>query len=109
MDQCPRGAGGELYLDVKDAFYNVENRPLIVGGRYGLVSYDTTPAQIISVFNNLALPEPKNNFTIGIVDDVTFTSASVEEIALAAPVCFSRLRSWRTALWELTKLGKDYR
>lgn len=78
------GAGGEpLYLDVKDAFYNVENRPLIVGGRYGLGSYDTTPAQIISVFNNLALPEPKNNFTIGIVDDVTFTSLpQVEEIAL---------------------------
>jgi pyruvate-ferredoxin/flavodoxin oxidoreductase len=84
------GAGGEpLYLDVKDAFYNVENRPLIVGGRYGLGSYDTTPAQIISVFNNLALPEPKNNFTIGIVDDVTFTSLpQVEEIALGGAGMF---------------------
>ena len=68
------GANGEpLYLDVKDAYYDVEDRPLIVGGRYGLGSHDTTPAQIISVFNNLAMPEPKNHFTIGIVDDVTFT------------------------------------
>ncbi len=72
------GAEGEpLYLDVKSAFYDVENRPLIVGGRYGLGSRDTTPAQIVSVFNNLALPEPKNHFTVGIVDDVTFTSLPV--------------------------------
>jgi len=69
------GAEGEpLYLDVKSAFYDVENRPLIVGGRYGLGSSDTTPAKIIAVFNNLKLNEPKNHFTVGIVDDVTFTS-----------------------------------
>ncbi len=78
------GAEGEpLYLDVKSAYYDVEDRPLIVGGRYGLGSHDTTPAQIISVFNNLAMPEPKNHFTIGIVDDVTFTSLPVvPELAL---------------------------
>ena len=78
------GAEGEpLYLDVKSAYYEVEDRPLIVGGRYGLGSHDTTPAQIISVFNNLAMPEPKNHFTIGIVDDVTFTSLPVvPELAL---------------------------
>ena len=78
------GAEGEpLYIDVKSAFYEVEDRPLIVGGRYGLGSHDTTPAQIISVFNNLAMPEPKNHFTIGIVDDVTFTSLPVvPELAL---------------------------
>lgn len=69
------GANGEpLYLDVKDCFYGKDNAPLIVGGRYGLSSKDTTPAQILSVFENLELPEPKNQFTIGIVDDVTFTS-----------------------------------
>lgn len=69
------GANGEpLYLDVKDCFYGAENAPVIVGGRYGLGSKDTTPAQIISVFENLAMPMPKNHFTIGIVDDVTFTS-----------------------------------
>ena len=78
------GAEGEpLYLDVKSAYYDVEDRPVIVGGRYGLGSHDTTPAQIISVFNNLAMPEPKNHFTIGIVDDVTFTSLPVvPELAL---------------------------
>ena len=78
------GAEGEpLLLDVKNAFYGKANAPLIVGGRYGLASKDTTPAIIISVFDNLALPEPKDKFTIGIVDDVTFLSLPpVEEIAL---------------------------
>ena len=78
------GAEGEpLYLDVKSAFYDVENKPLIVGGRYGLGSSDTTPAKIIAVYDNLELPEPKNHFTVGIVDDVTFTSLpEVEEIPL---------------------------
>ncbi len=78
------GANGEpLYLDVKDCFYGVENAPLIVGGRYGLGSKDTTPAQILSVYENLSLPMPKNQFSIGIVDDVTFTSLpKKEEIAL---------------------------
>jgi pyruvate-ferredoxin/flavodoxin oxidoreductase len=69
------GANGEpLYLDVRDIFYEKENAPLIVGGRYGLSSKDTTPAMILSVFENLKLKEPKNRFTVGIVDDVTFTS-----------------------------------
>ena len=78
------GAEGEpLYLDVKSAFYDVENRPLIVGGRYGLGSAEVTPAKIISVFNNLELPQPKNHFTVGIVDDVTNLSLPVvEEMAL---------------------------
>ena len=84
------GANGEpLYLDVKDCFYGKENAPLIVGGRYGLGSKDTTPAQILSVFENLSLPEPKNQFTIGIVDDVTFTSLPPkEEIALGGDGIF---------------------
>ena len=78
------GANGEpLYLDVKDCFYGQADAPVIVGGRYGLASKDTTPAQILSVFENLALPEPKNHFTVGIVDDVTFTSLPMkEELAL---------------------------
>ena len=84
------GAEGEpLYLDVKSAFYDTENKPLIVGGRYGLGSHDTTPAQIISVFNNLNLAMPKNHFTVGIVDDVTFTSLPiVEEMALGGEGMF---------------------
>jgi pyruvate-ferredoxin/flavodoxin oxidoreductase len=78
------GANGEpLFLDVKECFYGKENAPIIVGGRYGLASKDTTPAQIIGVFENLALPTPKDRFTVGIVDDVTFTSLPLpEEVAL---------------------------
>ena len=84
------GANGEpLYLDVKDCFYGVENAPLIVGGRYGLGSKDTTPAQILAVYENLALAMPKNQFTIGIEDDVTFTSLpKKEEIALGGEGMF---------------------
>ncbi len=69
------GANGEpLYLDVRDAFYGKENCPIIVGGRYGLGSKDVTPSQIIAVYKNMEMKEPKGKFTIGIVDDVTFTS-----------------------------------
>ena len=84
------GANGEpLYLDVKEAFYGKADAPVIVGGRYGLASKDTTPAQIVAVYENLALPEPKNHFTVGIVDDVTFTSLPVgEELNLDAPGTF---------------------
>ena len=69
------GANGEpLYLDVRELFYGKENAPMVIGGRYGLSSKDTTPAMIISVYDNLAMNEPKNGFTVGIVDDVKFTS-----------------------------------
>ncbi len=72
------GANGEpLYLDIRDLFYGKENAPVIVGGRYGLSSKDTTPAHIISVFENLKQTEPKNNFTISIVDDVNHTSLPI--------------------------------
>ena len=84
------GANGEpLYLDVKECFYGTENAPEIVGGRYGLGSNDTTPSQILAVYKNLALPTPKNHFTLGIVDDVTFTSLpKEEEIALGGAGMF---------------------
>ncbi len=84
------GAEGEpLYLDVKSALYDDPRKPLIVGGRYGLGSNDTTPAKIISVFNNLELPEPKNHFTVGIVDDVTFTSLpEVPEVPMGGDSLF---------------------
>lgn len=69
------GAPGEpLYLDVRNLFYGEANAPMIVGGRYGLSSKDTTPAMVLSVFENLKMAEPKNDFTLGIVDDVTFKS-----------------------------------
>ncbi|KGO01572.1 pyruvate:ferredoxin (flavodoxin) oxidoreductase [Porphyromonas sp. COT-290 OH3588] len=74
------GADGEpLYLDVRSCYYGVDNAPLIVGGRYGLSSKDTTPAHILSVFENLSMRLPKDHFTIGIVDDVTFTSLPEKE------------------------------
>ncbi len=79
------GANGEpLYLDVRDIFYNKENAPMIVGGRYGLSSKDTTPAMIISVFDNLNLDTPKNGFTVGINDDVKNSSLPLlPEISVA--------------------------
>ena len=70
----PGANGDPLYLDVLELFNSKENAPLIVGGRYGLSSKDTTPAQIVSIYDNLKMKEPKNQFTVGIVDDVTFKS-----------------------------------
>ena len=88
----PGAAGEPLYLDVKEAFYNCPSRPMIIGGRYGLSSKDTTPAQMLAVYENLAAAEPKNQFTVGIVDDVTFTSLPVgEEISLAKEGTFEAL------------------
>ncbi|MBN1463953.1 MAG: pyruvate:ferredoxin (flavodoxin) oxidoreductase [Paludibacteraceae bacterium] len=75
----PGATGEPLYLDVKDCYYSQANAPVIVGGRYGLSSKDFTPASALSVFENLLLPEPKNGFTVGIVDDVTFTSLPLKE------------------------------
>ncbi len=80
----PGANGDPLYLDVCELFYGKENAPVIVGGRYGLSSKDTTPTHIISIFENLAANEPKNQFTVGIVDDVTFKSLPLkEEISFA--------------------------
>ncbi len=75
----PGSLGEPLYQDIKTVFQGKEESPLIVGGRYGLSSKDTSPAQIVAVYDNLELREPKNGFTIGIVDDVTFKSLPVKE------------------------------
>ncbi len=75
----PGALGEPLYQDVCTAFFNSDRNVQIVGGRYGLSSKDTTPAQIIAVFKNLDLDNPKNGFTIGIEDDVTFLSLKTEE------------------------------
>ncbi|MGM9679401.1 MAG: pyruvate:ferredoxin (flavodoxin) oxidoreductase [Bacteroidaceae bacterium] len=84
------GSNGEpLLLDVKDAFYGVENAPVIVGGRYGLGSADVTPTMILGVYENLELPQPKDHFTVGIVDDLTYTSLPAkEEMALGGEGIF---------------------
>ena len=82
----PGALGEPLFLDVKALFQGKEQQPLVIGGRYGLSSKDTTPAQIVAVYDNLDLKEPKTDFTIGIVDDVTFKSLPVkEEISIVKP------------------------
>ena len=81
------GCNGEpLYLDVCSAFYGKENAPKIVGGRYGLASKDVTPSDIKAIYDNLKKDDSKNFFTVGIEDDVTFTSIPVEEeLRIATP------------------------
>ncbi|MBR6711416.1 MAG: pyruvate:ferredoxin (flavodoxin) oxidoreductase [Selenomonadaceae bacterium] len=69
------GAIGEpLYLDVKSAFYDSDIKPVIVGGRFGLGGKDTTPEQMLAVFDELKKDSPQNGFTIGINDDVSHKS-----------------------------------
>ena len=77
--------GEPLYEDICAAYINESERPAIYAGRYGLSSKDTTPAQIKAVFDNLLLDEPKNHFTIGIVDDVTHLSLPVGAPLLTEP------------------------
>lgn len=80
----PGSLGEPLYLDIKAAFYSQKDAPIIVGGRYGLSSKDVDPAQMLAVFENLNQNEPKDGFTVGIVDDVTFTSLPTgEKISLS--------------------------
>ena len=82
----PGALGEPLYMDIKTIYAEDPNAPGIVGGRYGLSSKDTTPAQILAVFENLSRKEPKNGFTIGIIDDVSFKSLpQKEEVSMAQP------------------------
>ncbi len=89
------GAPGEpLYLDVRNAFYGQENAPLVVGGRFGLGSKDTVPADIKAVFDNLKLQQPKDRFTISIHDDVTHTSLPSEGKLVAEKEGTVRCKFW---------------
>ncbi|HBD63039.1 MAG TPA: pyruvate:ferredoxin (flavodoxin) oxidoreductase [Clostridiales bacterium] len=96
LDRCKEhGSVGEpLYLDIKSLFYDREQQPVIVGGRYGLGSKDTTPAQIFAVYNNLKQDKPKTGFTIGIVDDVTFTSLETPEVVNTSAPGTVRCKFW---------------
>ena len=79
----PGANGDPLYLDVVEAFKDCPFKPMIIGGRYGLSSKDTTPAQILAVYKNLASDKPMNQFTVGIKDDVTHRSLRVgKEISI---------------------------
>ncbi len=90
----PGAPGDPLYLDVCALFAGRANAPAIVGGRYGLGSKDTTPVQIKAVFDNLKAVDAKNNFTIGIVDDVSNTSLPLGDKITAVPEGTTRCKFW---------------
>lgn len=85
--KTPGSPGEPLYNDICNLFFNTDiDKPLVVGGRYGLGSKDTLPSDIVAVFENLKAAAPKNNFTISIIDDVSFTSLERgEDIDVAPP------------------------
>jgi pyruvate-ferredoxin/flavodoxin oxidoreductase len=72
--KTPGSPGEPLYMDVKSMFYDADMKPIIVGGRYGLGSKDTLPVDIVAAFDNLKAAQPRNNFTLSIVDDISNTS-----------------------------------
>ena len=79
----PGSVGEPLYEDAASALVNRRNRPLLLGGRYGLSSKDVTPAQMIAVYDNMAGAR-KNHFTVGINDDLTRLSLPVGENVVTA-------------------------
>ncbi len=90
----PGSLGEPLYLDVCNLYKDCDNAPMIIGGRFGLGSKDTTPTQLVAVFNNLDAAEPKKGFTIGIEDDVTNLSLELGERVNAAPAGATRCKFW---------------
>jgi pyruvate-ferredoxin/flavodoxin oxidoreductase len=90
----PGSIGEPLYMDIKSMFYNKTEKPLIVGGRYGLGSKDTTPSQIVAVYANLDMNEPKDGFTIGIVDDVTYKSLPLDNKIESSQAGTIRCKFW---------------
>lgn len=90
----PGATGEPLFLDIKNVFYNSDMRPLIVGGRYGLGSKDTTPSQIKAVFDNMKSDAPKDQFTIGIVDDVTNLSLPISDKIVTESKGTVRCKFW---------------
>ncbi|MCQ2560585.1 MAG: pyruvate:ferredoxin (flavodoxin) oxidoreductase [Clostridia bacterium] len=89
----PGAMGDPLYMDMKTMYYTEEDAPMIIGGRYGLGSKDTTPGQIVAVYKNLAAKKPKNQFTIGIDDDVYGTSLKPAKISTEPEGTF-RCKFW---------------
>ncbi|MGI6734565.1 MAG: pyruvate:ferredoxin (flavodoxin) oxidoreductase [Anaerovoracaceae bacterium] len=90
----PGALGDPLYMDVRTMYFNDKDAPEIYGGRYGLGSKDTTPGQIVAVYDNLAKDEPKDQFTIGIVDDVTHTSLETVKGIFTEPEGTIRCKFW---------------
>ncbi len=90
----PGAIAEPLHLDINSLFTGKKDAPLIVGGRYGLGSKDTTPSQIKAVYDNLEKEEPKNNFTIGINDDVTNHSLEMQEKIVTEADSTVRCKFW---------------
>ena len=89
----PGSAGEPLFADVCTAFSESDRKVTILGGRYGLSSKDTIPAHIKAVFDNMQ-GEKKNHFTVGINDDVTFTSLPVGENIVTAGKSIISCKFW---------------
>lgn len=83
-----------LHLDILGVYNSEEVKPIIVGGRYGLGSKNTTPSQIKAVYDNLEQDQPKDRFTIGINDDVTHTSLEEKEQITTEPVDTIKCKFW---------------
>ncbi len=81
----PGSLGEPLYLDIVDALKEAGRDIECFGGRYGLGSKEFTPTMVKAVYDNLSLAQPKNHFTVGIIDDVTNTSLPMGELVNAAP------------------------
>ena len=81
----PGSLGEPLYLDIVDALKEAGRDIECFGGRYGLGSKEFTPTMVKAVYDNLSLVQPKNHFTVGIIDDVTNTSLPMGELVNAAP------------------------
>ena len=92
----PGSDGEPLLLDVQSALYRHPNRPMVIGGRYGIASKDVTPDQIKAVYDHLLLSaqEMKLRFTVGIVDDVTHLSLPKGESLDLTPKSTYQARFW---------------
>ena len=92
----PGSDGEPLLLDVQSVLYRHTNRPIVIGGRYGIASKDVTPDQIVAVFNHLLFPaaELKQRFTIGIIDDVTNLSLPMSEVLDLTPKSTFQAKFW---------------
>lgn len=90
----PGAVGEPLYLDIRDVYYGKENAPMIIGGRYGLGSKDTTPADLKAAFDNLTADAPKERFVLSINDDVTNLSLEADESVKIAHPGTVRCKFW---------------
>ncbi|PIE74720.1 MAG: pyruvate:ferredoxin (flavodoxin) oxidoreductase [Deltaproteobacteria bacterium] len=90
----PGAIGDPLYLDVCTAFFEKGEAPEISSGRYGLGSKEFTPAMVKAIYDNMRSLSPKNHFTVGIEDDVTYSSLEIKEEYDAAPSGTVRCKFW---------------